>query len=223
MYIHILVMLPGAREEAVWLLRAFAAHAKKIGARKITGPHWGSAEVYGGYVLGAEPCHPHWDVEGTEAYVRAGYTISFDAVLMERDLGKTIVPEPFPDGFQVEEATTNDEYAARTFGYIARREGKEVAHCYTRLYPDLRTSNASPVGQIGHVGTHDDYRGRGFARILVKRCRLQLKEWGAEMALIGTGLNNRPALRAYSRVGYEPRYSINVWAEDLDVHDPARK
>jgi hypothetical protein len=40
-------------------------------------------------------------------------------------------------------------------------------------------------------------------------------EMGAGDVLIGTGLNNLPALKAYEAVGFQRRHSINGWSKQL--------
>ena len=71
--VHLLAVLPGKASHAAELLKFFESKIRGEGYTKIIGPHSGSQHVYGGYILGSEPYHPHWGVDATEAYVRAGW------------------------------------------------------------------------------------------------------------------------------------------------------
>ena len=71
--VHLLAVLPGKAAHAAELLNIFESKIHGEGYTKIIGPHSGSQYVYGGYILGSEPYHPHWAVDATEAYVRAGW------------------------------------------------------------------------------------------------------------------------------------------------------
>ena len=71
------------------------------------------------------------------------------------------------------------------------------------------------MGQIGHVGTDAEHRGKGLSRVMVQMCLMRLREWGASEALIATGLDNFPALRSYENAGFERRYNTNEWSKTL--------
>ncbi len=213
--IHLLAMFPGAVSEGVWLLKEVEKECRREGVERLSGPFHRSGLFYGGYVCGREPYHPHWATDATDAYVRAGFRISHPAVIMITDLGRTIESEKAPGGYEILEGGAEPEFKARVFRYLAQHEGKEVATSVARLYPDLKAPGGGTVGQIGFVGTIDAHRGKGLARILVKHCLERLKEWGASEALIATGFDNHPALKAYEKAGFQRRYNINEWSKKL--------
>jgi GNAT superfamily N-acetyltransferase len=213
--VHLLAIAPGALEEGVWLLARAEEQARAAGARWLCGPTCRSNRFYGGYVLGLEPYHPHWAVEVTEAFVRAGYHMTEQEALMVADLACG-VPEPaMPEGYEIAEAPCEVGFGARAFRLVARRGSEEVAFCGAHFYPKLRSPRGGPVGQIGPVGTEEPHRGRGLATALVKLALRRLQQWGAAEALISTGLENYPALRAYEKAGFVRRHNQNEWQKPL--------
>jgi GNAT superfamily N-acetyltransferase len=186
-----------------------------MGLMQLTGPSPASALFYGGYILGSEPYHPHWAVEGTEAYVRAGYHITAAEVLMVRDLTKPIAVDESLQGYEIVEAPDAREYGARAFGFLGMHSNHEIAYCYARLYPALIGPSGGAVGQSGGVATGEAHRGHGLARVMTQMCLRQLAAWGGAEAILSTGLNNGPALRAYERAGFERRHHACEWTRTL--------
>lgn len=203
----------GAIEEARWLLEQFEAKVRAAGLKQLWGPHWASAQFYGGYVLGLEQGIPSWDSDGTGAFVEAGYRIDIRGVVMVCSLARPIELEPCPAGYEIVPPPPWEEFDATTLGYHAHFQGKKVAHCYCRLYPHLTAPRGGIVGQIGNVTTDEAHRGKGLARTLCKMCLRELQRLGASEALIATSLDNFPALRAYERAGFQRRYNINFWVK----------
>ncbi len=213
LYIHLLAVAPGAATEAAWLLGEMEAYARRQSVKRLIGPHYRGNAFYGSYVLGCEPYHPHWAIDGTEAWVRAGFRISHPAVIMVRELAVPVIVDAVPPGYVIEECPGRTEYAAKAFGFHALFGEHEVAHCYARLYPDLKTPSGLPVGQIGHVGTDEAHQGKGLAKVMNQMCLARLREWGGGDCLIATGLDNFAALRAYEKAGFQRRYNINEWSK----------
>lgn len=214
--IHLLAMVPGASADAAWLVGEIetVAHERRIPLLK--GPHYASSAFYAAYLLGREPFHPHWAAEGTEAYVRAGFRISYSGVLMIRGLRRPVDVEDAPAGYDIRPSPPREEFDAEAFGYRALYQGEEVSRCGARLYPRLLTPRGVPIGQLGHVETNEAHRGRGLVRNLCRVCLKQLRDRGAGECLIATGLDNAPALRAYERAGFERRYHINEWSKQIN-------
>jgi len=212
---HLVAMQPGAVAEGLDLLRAFETKARQAGAKNLYGPHWATALFYGGYVLGNEPSIPQWDQDGTSLFVAAGFRIEIRGVLMVCQLNEAASQEPVPAGYAVVPVPCGPEFDARPFGYHATFNGEKAAHCYCRLYPNLSAPRGGIVGQVGNVTTQEPHRGKGLARMMVKRCLDDLRRMGAAEALIATSLDNEPALRAYERAGFQRRYSINFWSKAL--------
>jgi GNAT superfamily N-acetyltransferase len=213
--IHLLALKPGAVEEGVRLLADAERRARARGMTSLIGPNWRALVFYAGFVLGQEPYHPHWAAEATEAYVRAGFRIGHQGVLLFRDLSKPVSIEPAPAPYEVRPIERKPEYGAVPFACAAFLGDQQVAHCYARLYPELKRPAGGFVGQLGHVGTEEGHRGKGLARVLCRLCLRRLRELGAAEALINTGLENFPALRVYERVGFVRRYNMNQWSKPL--------
>jgi GNAT superfamily N-acetyltransferase len=213
--VHLLAMAPGAVEEGVWLLEQAEAQARAEGALWLCGPTCRSNNFYGGYVLGLEPYHPHWAVEGTEAFVRAGYHTTEREALMVAGLAREVPETEMPAGYEVADAPTWVCFGARAFRLVARREGQEVAYCGAHFFPDQPSPRGGPIGQVGPVGTEEAHRGRGLATALTKLALRRLQEWGAAEVLISTGLENYPALRAYEKAGFVRRSHLLEWQKAL--------
>jgi len=213
--VNLLALRPGALPEAVNLLRTLSDLAAQMKLTHLVGPSPASALFYGGYVMGSEPYHPHWAVEATEAYVRAGYYITEAEVTMVRDLSKPVAVDAAPAGYEIVAAPDAGEYRARSLGYLALHEGQEIAHCYARLYPQLIGPSGGPVGQVGDVGTDEPHRGNGLARVMTQMCLRDMQGWGGAEVLLSTGLSNVSALRAYERAGFERRHHACEWTKAL--------
>ena len=213
--IHLLAAAPGAVCEAVHLLREIEPMAEAAGSPRIVGPTWRAFPFYNGYVLGHEPYHPHWERDATEAYVRAGWSLSYASVMMVADLSHEITIALCPEGYALAEAAADPEFCARMFRFAATLDGAEVATCTGRLFEGLEAPGGGSVGQLGFVGTEEVHRGRGLARSLVVLSLQRLREWGASECILATGLDNTPALRAYEAAGFQRRYNLNQWSKDL--------
>jgi len=216
-HIHLLALTEGSVDEALALLAEFEAAARAAGAERIVGPSPAAATYYGGYVLGCEPYHPHWAVEGTEAFVRGGYYISQSDTLMACDLSAAPPAEAAPAGYEIAESVLPSEFGATAFGYHALSDGQKVAFCHARNYPLLKSPRGASVGQIGPVGTNASHRGRGLARVMTLLCLARLRELGAGEAILSTGLDNVPALKAYRRAGFRPLAGMTEWSKDPRV------
>jgi len=214
-FAHLLAMAPGAVEEGVWLLGQAEVRARAAGVGRLCGPTCQSGRFYGGYLLGLEPYHPHWASDGTEAFVRAGFSISQSEVLMAADLSHGAAHAQVPLDYAIVEADADPEFEARPFRLAAVSGGREVATCGGRLYPHLRAPAGGVIGQLGPVRSEEAHRGRGLATALVKLALKHLCQWGASEALISTGLDNAPALRAYERAGFKRRHSLTEWSKPI--------
>ena len=212
--VHLLAMVPGAIEQGVELLAAAEQQARAAGAPRLCGPFCDSGRFYGGYVLGLEPYHPHWGTDATEAFVQAGFRITQSEVLMIAPRAPVSEVQT-PRGYELVETPCAPEFEARTFRYAARHEGREVAVCGGRLYPKLRAPSEGSVGQVGPVDTDEAHRNRGLATALVTLTLNRLWQWGAAEALVSTGLENAPALRAYEKAGFRRRHNLNEWSKEL--------
>lgn len=213
--LHLLAATPDGSREAALLLQAVEEQARSNGAQRLYGPRCAAQTFYGGYVLGAEPYHPHWATVVTDLYVQAGFAMTQCDVLMSAEPPASAVEAAGPPGYELVETTATPEFGARTFCFAAMADGLEVSTCTGRLYPRLRNAFGGAVGQLGPVGTHEAHRGRGLASALVRVSLGRLWEWGAGEALVSTGLENDPALRVYEKAGFRRRHSISEWSKAL--------
>ncbi|MHB0939496.1 MAG: GNAT family N-acetyltransferase [Armatimonadota bacterium] len=212
-FIHLLATAPGAVEEGTRLVREFEARAALTGKRELSGPSWSAALFYAGYILGREPCQPHWATDTTQVFVRNGYRIGTPAVLMKADLAREVELEPLPAGYRLDEVEFPAEFDAQPFCYIARYQGEQVALAGARIYPHQASPDGGIIGQVGHVNTQDAHRCQGLARILTKHCLHRLREMGAAESLLATSLDNFPALAAYERAGFVRWEMMPVWSK----------
>jgi len=209
--IHLLALAPGALAEGMCLVREFEERAANAGRQTVMGPSWNAAIFYAGYILGREPCQPHWATDSSQVFVRMGYRIGTPAVLMAADLAQEIELEPLPEGYLLDEVPFPDEFDARPFCFIAWHEGEQAALCGARLYSHLSAPGSGLIGQVGHVSTQEAHRNKGLARILTKHCLHRLQAWGAVESLLATSLDNYPALAAYEHAGFQRRHLMPVW------------
>lgn len=214
-FIHLLALAPGAVAEGMRLVKEFEARVGATGKRELTGPSWNAALFYAGYILGREPCQPHWATDSSRVFVRSGYRVGTPAVLMKADLSREIALEPLPDGYELDEVEFPAEFDAQPFCYIARHNGQQVALCGARLYPHQTAPGGGIIGQVGHVSTQEAHRGKGLARILTKHCLHRLRAMGAAESLLATSLDNHPALAAYERAGFVRWELMPVWTKAM--------
>ena len=58
------------------------------------------------------------------------------------------------------------------------------------------------TAEIQNIAVKQDYRGRGFGKMLLERCVRQAKEQGAEQLFLEVRESNRPALSLYEKAGF---------------------
>jgi len=214
-HIAILAVRPGQAEAGTWLLEQWHGALAGKGVTQCRGPTARAGAFYGGFVIGLEPYPPSWATAAVESFLRAGYRMGPPDLIMVCDLSQEVKQDPVPQDYEVIEVEPASEYEAKVFGYHAVRNGQKAAHCYARLYPALTSPAGLPVGQIGNVTTEPEHRNRGLARAMVQMSLRRLAGMGAGEALIATGLENRPALRAYERAGFQRRHLLTDWICDL--------
>jgi len=65
---------------------------------------------------------------------------------------------------------------------------------------------AQPIKKVGRILTLDilpQARRFGLATRLIQECELRLRAGGCEQVYLETAVNNEPAIRLYSKLGYE--------------------
>lgn len=213
-FVHLLALAPGAVDAGVALLAEIERRARAAEAKGICGPTCSSGAFYGGYLLGLEPYHPHWAADATDAFVQAGFVMTQSEAFMVADLSADPPQFAPPADYEIADANADPEFKARVFRLVALSQGKEVATCGGRLYPELRAAD-KPIGQLGFVGADEAHRGKGLATALVSRSLHLLRDWGAGLVLISTGFENAPALRAYEKAGFRRKHNLNEWSKPL--------
>lgn len=215
--VMIVAVRPEHAEDGAWLLAQWEGVLAEKGLKHSWGPDWRSGAFYGGFVIGQEPYLPFWATGAIESFVRAGHRMEPPGILLVRDLSEPVRQDPTPEGYEIVNVEPPLEYEASVFGYHAAREGAKAAYVYARLYPKLPSAAGKPVGQIGGVTTEPEHRNKGLARTMVQMALRRLAEMGAGEALIATGLENYPALRAYERAGFKRRHLITEWMKDIQA------
>ena len=213
--VRFLAMARGAVDEGMALLEVAEGKARETGAERMVGPCFWGYRFYGGYVIGLEPYHPHWYLDGTAAFVRSGYAVGQQEVILAATLETIVPPGTVPQGYTVEDAAMEEEFGAKVFRYVAVHEGNRIATCGGRLYPRLISRRGGPIGQVGYVGTDEAHRGKGLATVLTQMALRRLAEMGGMEFLISTGLDNPAALRAYEKAGYRRMHYVMEWVKAL--------
>ena len=213
--VRFLAMLPGALGEAIELLEVIERRARADGCGRLRGPCFRSFRFYGGYVIGLEPYHPHWYVDGTNAFLRSGYEVGQEEVLMVVQPKALAGPGRLAKGYKVADVPFREEFGAVTWAIGAMKGKTQAAFCGARLYPNLKGPLGGPIGQIGGVNTVAEHRNKGLATHLVALCCKRLVKMGAKELLISTGLDNYPALRSYEKVGFRRTHYVMEWSKSL--------
>jgi ribosomal protein S18 acetylase RimI-like enzyme len=213
--IRFLAMAPGALESGMRLLEIAEEKARAAGCESMRGPCFQGWRFYGGYVIGLECYHPHWYVDGTNAFLRSRYEVTQQEVMMVANPRAPAAPGRTPKGYVVGEVPFRNEFGAVTWCLAAIQKGQQAAMCGARFYPKLTSPLGGPIGQIGGVGTKPEHRNKGLATHLVALCCERLVKMGAGELLISTGLDNYPALRSYEKVGFRRMNLVMEWTKRL--------
>jgi len=221
--IRFLAIAPGALDSAIRLLEVAEKKARTDGCEFMRGPCFQSWRFYAGYVIGLECYHPHWYVDGSNAFLRSGYEVSQGEVMMIANPRRLAAPEAAPQGYVVGEVPFRSEFSAVTWCLAAFQKGQQASSCGARFYPKLMSPLGGPIGQIGGVGTKPEHRNRGLSTHLVALCCQRLVKMGAVELLISTGLDNYPALRSYEKVGFRRMNYVMEWSKSLVAHKPKRQ
>lgn len=166
------------------------------------------------------------DAAGHAALERWGFALHAAAanVYWERALDDVPAPTP-PSGSAVRLLAGEQEldaYAAlygfaaveyahrlallRDPGYahlvIAAPDGALVAYCEVSICRREWIPGAPRIGWIEYVGTREDCQQRGLGRAVLLAGLAQLREWGAERAMLITMPANAPANALYHATGF---------------------
>lgn len=213
--IHHWSIVPGEMDAGVWLLGEAERRARAGGAGLMRSPCYRAGAFYGGYICGRESYLPICAVECNEALVRAGFTITHTAVILQMDPRDCPASFPLAEGYASAKMAVEPEFGAVTFGFAALSAGKQVAHCCARYYPGFPAPSGGVTGQVGGVWTDDSHRNRGLASVLTQMVLAGLRDAGVTLALIATGLDNGSALRVYEKLGFRRAHGILEWSRVL--------
>jgi GNAT superfamily N-acetyltransferase len=88
-----------------------------------------------------------------------------------------------------------------TYGWLSQRDERvgELERVY-RVQPGN--------GYIWHCATLPTYRGQGLYSALLSHITLTLRDEGVQRAWIGANRENRPSLRAFAHVGFQPIVAV---------------
>jgi predicted GNAT family acetyltransferase len=117
-----------------------------------------------------------------------------------------LAPHDVPEMIALAELTEPGPFRKRTIdfgGYIGiHKEGLLAAMTGLRIHPAGFT-------EVSAVCTHPDFRGRGYAKLLVSLVTRSIYERG-EAPFLGVRQDNANAIRVYESVGYKTRRLLYV-------------
>jgi GNAT superfamily N-acetyltransferase len=165
---------------------------------------------------------------------------------MARSLAEPIAPPQLPPGFVVHPATTARELADSTALYqeifTARASVVQERLALGRSASDLRATDLIAVGPNGELaafclcladthasapgdrregwidwlGTHPAFRERGLGRAILRAALQQLRDVGANTALLGTGSWNTVARYLFATEGFQLLHRVQWYAWEAD-------
>jgi mycothiol synthase len=173
-----------------------------------------------------------------EMLKRAGYEYGGPSgITWAYDLARPYPPIPLPPGYRVEtlaengehdkhiaveQLTFNSDYLDRDWFYgkasapgysydldfcIVSAERQHVAFCLGWI------DAANRVAEVDPVGTHPDYRRRGFAKAVVSACFRELARRGVRRAYIGSAPEPNISTRLYQSLGPIERFDVGRWVK----------
>ena len=213
--IVLLAVKPGCVEDAVALLAQLEESSRGDGVTHIYGPGRWTDRFYCAYLVESE--HPHWAIEGTEAYMRAGFDLILPKVLMVREMtpDEKVIVDPLPEGYEYVPQIVSEGPDHITLRYYVDFGGEEVGHCLASLSPLVIGPTGGRVGHLRAVEVSESHRNKGLARILAQACLRELHERGVTDALVSTGLRHLPAVKAYEGAGFRRRHYLFAWMKEL--------
>jgi GNAT superfamily N-acetyltransferase len=117
-------------------------------------------------------------------------------------------PDAFGSTLAREQALSDEEWANRlpsgsgmdwSLPLVAEIDGKPVGLAWVRIEP-----STSDVANLYQMWVSPDYRGLGLGRMLLEAAITWATEKGAHSLELGVTLRDSPAMRLYTRVGFEP-------------------
>jgi ribosomal protein S18 acetylase RimI-like enzyme len=181
-----------------------------------------------------------YDTERQALLVQRGYEdLGTGANVHEYDVSRLYPALDLPLGFRIESLAENEDYDGHiatehaTFNsdYLDRNwfDGKSSAPSYSFdwdlcvVSPEgqhvafalVWIDGQNKVSQIDPVGTHPDFRRRGFAKALLSACFRRLHAAGIRRAYIESAPEPNISNRLYDSLQPVKRYQANRWAKRL--------
>ena len=115
-------------------------------------------------------------------------------------------------------AHVNDLVLGMSQGFVAIVDDKLVGN--VSLYPANWNKQAGKAWLIANVSTHPDYRQRGIARDLMKRCIALIKQKGATDAILQVDYDNHHAVHLYESLGFRKERAFTKWSRSTLISAP---
>jgi ribosomal protein S18 acetylase RimI-like enzyme len=100
-----------------------------------------------------------------------------------------------------QEQLASEEYAHLV---VVEESGESIAYCECSIRGAEWVLGQGRIGWIDYVGVREDRQREGLGRAALLAGLAQLREWGADTAMVVTVSTNRPARGLYRRLGFEP-------------------
>lgn len=181
-----------------------------------------------------------YDTERQKLLTQLGYEdLGDNGYMRAYDVSKSYPVVDLPQGFNIQTLAENGNYSSRiaveskTFNsaainqewfdgkssapsysldldlFVVSPEGKHVAFCLAWIDPK------NQIAEVDPVGTHPDYRCRGFAKAVVSECFRRLRARGVRYAYIGSGPEPNVSNRLYESLKPIEKYQENRWVKRL--------
>jgi ribosomal protein S18 acetylase RimI-like enzyme len=170
--------------------------------------------------LGLELVRPWWRMDRSLASEQvvpspvAGYQLR-DATGVPAGTWADVHNLSFADHWRFSPRTEEELMTGRTPALslmVLSSDGSPAALTVCQIEVYSADRRPQPVGVVSSVGTLHDHRRRGLATWLVAEALLRLHQAGARHAsLYVDGLNPMRAFDAYSKLGFELAFEIEVW------------
>jgi predicted N-acetyltransferase YhbS len=112
-----------------------------------------------------------------------------------------VEPSEWPSVFTYEELQKAPDYRKELDLYIVSPDGKYISCCI------IWYDGKNKMGILEPVGTHPDYRLRGFGRAVVMEGVRRVAALGAEKVWVGSGQE------FYEAIGFRKEYASHTWTK----------
>ena len=160
--------------------------------------------------------HPEYDSEFViqhlpgpdlpEGYVLRSMAQENDIELRREVFGRAFNhtdPSEWPSAFSYEELQKAPDYRQDQDLYIVGPDGEYVSCCI------LWYDGKNKMGVLEPVGTHPDFRRKGFGREVVMEGIRRAAALGAEKVCVGSGQ------RFYEAIGFQKKYASYTWTRQF--------